>query len=410
MARWVKSKHPGIRYREHDTRRHGVPPKPDRYYTIFYKLDGKMVEEAVGWASQGMTEKKAAAMLAELQENHRRGTVPRTLKEKRELAAIERQEKDEQDRQTAMDNTTFSIIFYDKFIPHIKANRRDLKAWKRDEGLFRLWIAPVVGSKPLKDVSSFDLEKIKKTMTKAGKAARTIVYALGVVRLVFNYALAHDLYTGKNPAGPAGKVKRPITDNSRTRYLSREEAKALLKELAGRSRDVHDMALLSLYTGMRAGEIFSLIWADVDLAGGVIMLRKTKGNKNRAAFMTETVKAMMQAREKKSPTDLVFPGRNGVRIVQISGSFDRVVEKLGLNEGVADREQRVVFHTLRHTFASWLVETGADIYYVQNLMGHSDLKLTARYAHLGDNSLRAAVQRLENAEPPASVILMVESR
>jgi hypothetical protein len=48
MARWIKSKHPGIRYREHDTRRHGVGNKPDRYYTIFYKLEGKMVEEAVG--------------------------------------------------------------------------------------------------------------------------------------------------------------------------------------------------------------------------------------------------------------------------------------------------------------------------------------------------------------------------
>ncbi len=395
MARWIKSKHPGIRYREHDTRRHGVGNKPDRYYTIFYKLEGKMVEEAVGWASHGMTEKKAAAILAELHENHRRGTGPRTLKEKRGLATAERQEQEEQDKQDAADNLTLSAIFYDKFLPHIQANRRDLKSWKRDEGLFRLWIAPIIGSKPLKDIAPFDLEKIKKAMTKADKAPRSIVYALATIRLVFNFALAHDLYTGKNPAGPAGKVKRPTTDNSRTRYLSREEAAALLAELATRSRDIHDMAFLSLYTGMRAGEIFSLTWADIDLAGGEIMLRKTKGNRNRAAFMTAAVKDMLQARTKSAPAGLVFPGRNGAKIVQASDTFTRVVDKLGFNEGIIDREQRVVFHTLRHTFASWLVETGTDIYYVQELMGHSDLKLTARYAHIGENSLRAAVQRLE---------------
>lgn len=395
MARWIKSKHPGIRYREHDTRRHGVGNKPDRYYTIFYKLYGKMVEEAVGWASQGMTEKKATAILAELHENHRRGTGPRTLKEKRVLGAAERQEQEEQDKQDAADNLTFSTIFQTKYLPHTQANRRNPRSWKSEESLFRLWIGPVIGDKPLGDIAPFDLEKIKKVMTNAGRAGRSIVYALAVVRQVFNYALTNDLYTGKNPAGPAGKVKRPTTDNKRLRYLSREEAAALLAELATMSRDVHGMALLSIHTGMRAGEVFSLTWADVDLAGGVLLLKDTKSNKNRPAFMTEAVKAMLQARTKSAPAGLVFPGRNGVKIEQASDTFNRAVDKLGLNEGITDRRQRVTFHTLRHTFASWLVESGTDIYTVQELLGHSDLKLTARYAHIGENSLRAAVQRLE---------------
>lgn len=395
MARWIKSKHPGIRYREHDTRRHGVPLKPDRYYTIFYKLAGKMVEEAVGWAGQGMTEKKAAAMLAELQENHRRGTGPRTLKEKRALGAAERLEQEEQDKQTAIETLTFSNIFYTKYLSLTQANRRNPRSWKSEESLFRIWIGPVVGDKPLGDIAPFDLEKIKKSMTKAGRAGRSIVYALAVVRQVFNYALTNDLYTGKNPAGPAGKVKRPTTDNKRLRYLSREEAPALLAEIATMSGDVHDMALLSIHTGMRAGEVFSLTWADVDLAAGVLQLKDTKSNKNRPAFMTEAVKSMLQARTKSAPAGLVFPGRNGKKIVQASDTFNRAVDKLGLNEGITDRRQRVTFHTLRHTFASWLVETGTDIYIIQGLMGHSDIKLTMRYAHIGENSSRAAVQRLE---------------
>ena len=402
MARWIKSKHPGIRYREHDTRRHGVGNKPDRYYTIFYKLEGKMVEESVGWASQGMTEKKASAILAELQENHRRGTGPRTLKEKKALAAAERLEQEKQEKQAAIDNLSFSAIFYDKFLPHIQANRRDVKSWKRDESLFRLWIAPVIGSKPLRDIAPFDLEKIKKAMAKAGRSPRSIVYALATVRLVFNFALGHDLYMGKNPAGPAGKVKRPSTDNRRMRYLTREEAADLLTELATRSQDVYAMALLSLYTGMRAGEVFSLTWADVSFANSIILLKDTKSNKNRPAFMTEAVKTMLQSRTKSAPADLVFPGRNGKKIVQASDTFNRAVAKLGLNEGITDRRQKVTFHTLRHTFASWLVESGTDIYHVQSLLGHSDLKLTARYAHIGENSLRSAVQRLE--EQPTNIL------
>jgi len=221
------------------------------------------------------------------------------------------------------------------------------------------------------------------------------VYALAVIRQVFNYALNNDLYGGKNPAGPAGRVKRPATDNKRLRFLSREEAENLLALLATMSGDIHDMSLLSLHTGMRAGEIFSLTWADVDFPRGVLSLRDTKSNKNRPAFMTDTVRAMLQKRATGAPNDLVFFGRGSKKIVQISDSFQRAVEKLGLNDGIADRRQRVIFHTLRHTFASWLVENGTNIYHVQELLGHSDLKLTARYAHIGENSLRAAVMGLE---------------
>ncbi|HCC53488.1 MAG TPA: integrase [Desulfobulbaceae bacterium] len=397
MARWIKSKHPGIRYREHDTRRHGVGNKPDRYYTIFYKLDGKMAEEAVGWASQGMTEKRASAILAELQENRRQGTGPRTLKEKRGIAAAERQEQEEQDKQTAIETLTFSDIFHTKYLLHTQANRRNPRSWKSEESLFRIWIGPVIGNKPLGDIAPIDLEKIKKAMATAGRAGSSIVYALAVVRQVFNYALTNDLYTGKNQAGPAGKVNRPKFDNKRTRYLSREEATTLLAQLAVMSQNVHDMALLSIHTGMRADEVFSLTWADVCISTGIITLRDTKNPKGRPAFMTEAVKAMLQARTKSAPAGLVFPDRNGAKIKQASDTFNRAVDKIGLNEGITEKRQRVTFHTLRHTFASWLVESGTDIYYVMKLLGHSDIKLTMRYAHLGENSLKTAVQRMEAA-------------
>jgi integrase len=399
MASWVKSEiYPGVRYREHETRTIGIGKhvKPDRYITIFYKLDGKMVQEVCGWASKGITEKKANATLAELQENQRAGVGPRTLKEKRDQAETARkaQEAKEQEQvaieaQAAIDNQTLTAVFYDQYLPQAKQDRRSIYSWKREESLFRIWIEPIIGARPLKDVDAFHLEKTKKAMKAAGKAPRSIQYMLAVVRQVF--ALCYK--QGSNPAGKAGGVKRQKFDNKRTRYLTRLEAEKLLAELATVSQDVHDIALLSLHTGMRAGEIFNLAWANVDFNNGVLMLKDTKSSKNRPAYMTGTISAMLKGRGRGNA--LVVPNAKGEKITQLSSSFDRAVKTLSLNDGITDRLNKVTFHTLRHTFASWLVENGTDLYYIKELLGHSTIALTERYAHIGDNALRAAVQRLE---------------
>ncbi|HDR14082.1 MAG TPA: hypothetical protein ENN79_01070 [Desulfobacteraceae bacterium] len=68
-----------------------------------------------------------------------------------------------------------------------------------------------------------------------------------------------------------------------------------------------------------------------------------------------------------------------------------------MNEGVEDRRQKVTFHTLRHTFASWLVEDGTDLFTVKELLGHADYKMTSRYSHIAADGLRAAVRRLDKA-------------
>jgi site-specific recombinase XerD len=75
-------------------------------------------------------------------------------------------------------------------------------------------------------------------------------------------------------------------------------------------------------------------------------------------------------------------------------SYERAVERLGFNVNITDRRQRVVFHTLRHTYASWLVMAGVDLYTVQRLMGHKDITMTQRYAHLAPEHLDKAVNVL----------------
>ena len=391
MARqWHKTTFPGVRYRKHPTRKHGV--QFDRYFSIRYKLGSKDCEEGIGWASEGNTAAEAHALMAELKGNIKRGIGPRTLAEKRELDDKARAATEQAKAAESIANTTWGEVW-----AQYSASAEGTKAAnsvRTEKNLKACWIEKAVpDSTPMRSVSPFHLEKIRSAMTKAGKAPRTVQYALGVVRTVFNFARRHDLFTGENPTG---KIRMPKFDNRRMRFLTRGEADRLLDKLAEASTDVHDKTLLSLHAGLRLGEINTLTWADVDLARGVLTLRDTKNTKTRAGFLTGQVKAMLQARRLPHfrPTDLVFPTSTGEKSYWTSATFARTVKKLGLNNGVTDRRQKVTFHTCRHSFASWLVEAGTDLFTVKELLGHSDFRMTARYSHLGENTLQAAVGAL----------------
>jgi len=392
--KWFKTKHKGLRYREHPTRKNGV--KKDRFYQYRIMVDGKSVQESFGWESEWLKadpesrkkrsfEAHCVQMTENLRDARRMGEGPASLKERRQRAEAKRQEK-------ARQALTFNDVWEKDYLPQAQADRGE-SALMREESIYKLWIKPVIGKKPMPVIAPVHLEKIKSTMRTKKKAVRSIQYSLAIIRQVFSHAKRRDLFAGDNPVK---KVKIPSEDNRRTRFLSRDEADALLKQIKSLSPDVHDQALLSLHTGMRASEIFSLTWGAVDLDGGYFTLKNTKNGRTRAAYMTPQVKEVMQQRrpENAQPDLLVFPGRGGVKIVQISKTFNRAVDKLKLNEGVTDKRDKVVFHTLRHTFASWLVMNGTDLYVVKELLGHSDFKMTSRYAHLGENALQAAVNGL----------------
>jgi integrase len=389
MSKKHKTIYPGIRYREHKTRKYSG--SADRYFFIRYRLHRKLKEEGLGWASDGWNAKKASIELAKLKQAHATGERPQTLAEKRRLLKeMEEAEQAEKQRQKR-EQITFSQIFWDNYFPKAKANKSK-RSYEREESLFRLWISPVVGELTLKNVAPDHMERIKKNMADAGRAPRSIRYALAVVRQVFNFARYNNLFIGDSPTA---NVKMPQKDNRRLRFLTHGEAYRLLVALEIKSRQLYEMALVSLHCGARANEIFSLTWGDVDLERGTLTLRHTKNTKTRVAFMTEEVKELLAQKERGKNNDLVFPGRGGVKITAISNAFDRAVKELGLNDGVTDRRQKVVFHTLRHTYASWMVEKGVDLYHVKKLMGHSTLSMTERYSHLSDETLQGAVKTFE---------------
>ncbi len=391
MAKWSKTNFPGVRYREHPTRKNGV--KRDQYFTIRYKLAGKDREEALGWASENWTAAKAYDRLKELKENRKAGEGPQTLAEKREIED-KRKEADKKAQELAeKESVTFGQYFQKVYFPTFEIGRKKDTTRKGKEH-FKNWISPVIGNTPLKDVKPFAIEKIKKNILDAGKTPRTLQYVFATIRQAWNMARRDWLVLGDSPTK---SVKVPKVDNRRVRFLSHDEAETLLKALQVKDPRTHDLALLSLHTGLRMGEMASLKWSHIDLDRGIIRVMDPKGGEGRAAFMTEKVKTMFEAMKRRGPDDYIFTKNNGERLKDTPREFFEVVAELGLNNGITDHRQRVCFHSCRHSFASWHVTAGTDLYTVKELLGHSVIAMTERYSHLSQGTLRNATQTLERA-------------
>jgi len=392
---------PGVRVKEHPTKKRGL--KPLRYFSIYYRVrdengKSKVVEEGLGWESEkalkdengneiGWTPEKALKALLDLKEKHKLTGSSKTLKTMRKDVEAKEKASQLETKRAAM---TFDEMFQNHYLPVAK-NDKTWRSWNREESIYRIWMKEIIGDVPLQGIGVDHLEQIKSAMVKKKKAAASIRYALAVVRQTLNYAIKMKGYSINNPVQ---RVAKPKADNKRVRYLTEKEAGALLAALKVKSQKVHDITLLSLHCGLRFGEIASLTWADVDLKSGTLFLRDTKGGRNRHAFMTDEVKKMFRATPRGENDALVFPGRNGKKIESISKSFDKVVTKQGLNNNVKDRRQRVVFHTCRHSYASWLVQKGVDLYTVQKLLGHASITQTERYSHLAEGNLQAAAKML----------------
>ena len=116
--------------------------------------------------------------------------------------------------------------------------------------------------------------------------------------------------------------------------------------------------------------------------------------------MTDTVKAMFLNKAIGSYSDFCFRTKQGKKLKNISKTFSRAVDAIGVNDNIQDRMHKVVFHTLRHTFASWLAQDGQDLYLIQKLLGHKDAKMTQRYAHLAPDSLKKGIDRINEISKP----------
>jgi site-specific recombinase XerD len=111
--------------------------------------------------------------------------------------------------------------------------------------------------------------------------------------------------------------------------------------------------------------------------------------------MVKKIKERLLRRKELDFNGLIFKSAKGGIIKEISKTYFKTVQELGFNENIDDNRKKCVFHTLRHSYASWLVMENTALYTVQKLMGHSTVAMTERYSHLAPDHLKKAVGMFE---------------
>lgn len=356
----------GIYYTESTERK--WRERPDRIYWIGFKdpETRKLIWERCGWASEGWTPEKAQRRRFELLEQQRTG---------------EYQSKKERKQ----DQTTFGELMtrYLEWADENKKRARD------DRSLNKNWLEPLLAKKTLTSISPIDLERLKKNMRDAGKSDATVRHGLCLVRQAFNKAIEWRLWTGENPCK---SIRFPRPNNARQRFLSHDEADRLLEALGKKSGQIARIAKMSLYSGMRLSEIFALRWSDVDLRNNIITVLDAKNGESRPIFITDQITCVLNELTPGPADEPLLKARQGKRVSWLSKSFGDVIEEIGLNKGLEDRRQKITFHSLRHTFASWAAMAGVPLFVIGKMLGHRTSIMTQRYAHLSPDSQRAAFQ------------------
>ncbi|MCF6777868.1 site-specific integrase [Thiotrichales bacterium 19X7-9] len=185
-----------------------------------------------------------------------------------------------------------------------------------------------------------------------------------------------------------GFKKFKVSEN-KVRYLSSQETSALMKALEDAEEIIRNIVLVAYYTGMRRGEIFSLDWSDIDFKTNQITLDKnnTKSGKTRSIPMHGNIRQMLLDLSSNTSVGFVFKSPvTGGRLDNINKSWATLMQKAEI--------ENFRFHDLRHNFASQLVMKGESLSVVRELLGHSDFKMTLRYAHLAPEHKQRAVDLL----------------
>lgn len=269
--------------------------------------------------------------------------------------------------------------FGERYMEYAKANKR---SWLRDEQMLNHLYKFFGKEKLLTELTSMQIEGYK--LQRRGKVAdSTVNRELALLKHMFNLAIAWDSFLGLNPVR---KVKFFREIANRLRVLSPEEEKKLLQNAIPY---LQDLIRFALNTGLRTGEIFSLRWSHIDLQRGILAVFASKTQTIREIPINSETRKVLEAWKLNKKNECVFYNpQTGKPFVDLKTGFNLACEKSGISG--------VTWHTLRHTFASRLVNSGVDIVTVKELLGHSSISVTMRYAHTNIESKRAAVEKLDS--------------
>ena len=361
MAKRFKTRYQNVIYRESTTN-----GKPDKTYYIRYRDKNGVQEVKIGKYSEGIRENYCHQKLLQVVNTIRLGEQPPTF-----ISAHKRK-----------------IVTFDEIVTkHFKSKELHNKTNDQTKSRYESQLQQYIGSKDIYSITKNDILDIQTKMAQT-RAPKTVNQYIQFIKAVYNYAIAEDLFSGVNPVKG---IKEQKIDNKRERFLAIDEIKALIEKVK-ENENLHLFTLLSLSTGGRLGTIMAIAKKDLDFNNNMITLNDIKNEDTYGGFFDNTLKEILLKRTANlKPNDKLIAMNERTLRRQLS----KVLTKL-FNVGIDadDRKNRVVIHTLRHTFASQLAIKGTPIFTIQKLLNHKDIKQTLRYAKLAPDSGKEMVHEL----------------
>jgi integrase len=347
----IKTNYPGVYY----IMSKATDGRPEKIYYIFYRKGGKQIEEKAGRQFQNdMTPARAARIRAQRIEG-----------------GASNQERRDEARQEVWTVT--------RLWQGYSADKPITKSLTTDRSRFQKFIEPALGKKEPRELSPLDVDRLRISTAKNHKP-QTVKHVIALLVRIINYGARLGLCPGLGFKPPTIKVH-----NLKTEDLSPEQL-ATLMEAINEDHDYQaaNFMRLALCTGMRRGELFKLMWADIDFERGYITIRGPKGGKDQIIPLNQAAREVLESHP-RDESPFVFPGREGRQRTRYPKGIDAIRERAGLPPDFRP------LHGLRHVYASMLASSGqVDLYTLQKLLTHKSAAMTQRYAHLRDEALRRA--------------------
>jgi len=306
------------------------------------------------------------------------------------------------EKATQKSTPNFGDFIADQYLPYVKTYKR---SWETDVSILKNHLLPRFTKKYLDEISRADITKLLNERVAEGAKPGTVNRSLIMMRYIFNLAVRWDVPGIK--ANPTKGVPLIEENNKRERYLSVEEAQKLYGAVCSSENTMLKFIVpMLILTGARKREVLDARWEDFDLARRVWRIPITKSGKARRVPLSDGALTLLATMPRKSDCPWAFANpATDKPYVSFFCAWDTARKKVGL--------QDVCVHSLRHSHASFLINAGRTLYEVQNILGHTQVKTTQRYAHLSHDTLLDATNSVNttlagimvSASPAAQVQL-----
>ena len=284
-----------------------------------------------------------------------------------------------EEKQIARTVPTFAQFIADQYMPYIKSYKR---SWDTDVSLLKNHLLPRFGKRYMDEITRQDIVKMHADRKASGAAPGSANRLLIMMRYIFNLTLKWEVPGIK--ANPCKDIPLMEENNKMERYLSVDEA-ARLYEAVCKSENtmLKYIVPMLILTGARKREVLDALWEDFDFERKSWRIHTTKLGRPRHVPLSDGAISILQSTPRFGECVWAFPNPKTFKpYVSIFYSWNTARNAAGLPD--------VKCHSLRHSFASFLVNAGRTLYEVQHLLGHTQVKTTQRYAHLSQDTLLAA--------------------